>query len=66
MKLNNKATAAKHETFMHMPPTHVGMRLKATVEDLIKADDKDASTSEGEEQVNINFKWRMVWYMFIK
>ena len=49
-----------------MPPAHVGMRLKAIIEDLIKVDEKDTPTSEEEEQVNIIFKWRMVWCMFIQ
>ena len=48
-----------------MPPTHVGMRLKTTVEDLVKVDDKDVPTGEGEEKARSIVKSRMVWYMFI-
>ena len=66
MKLKNKATVAKQDTFIHVPPAHMGMRLKTTVEDLVKADDKDVPTGEGEEQVSSIVKWRMVWYMFIQ
>ena len=65
MKLNNKATIAKQDTFIHMPPVHVEMRIKATVEDLVKVDAKDVPTLNREEQVSSTHKRRMVWYMFI-
>ena len=66
MKLKNKVAVAKQDTFIHMPPAHVGMRLTATVEYLAEEDDKDAPTGEGEEQVSSIVKRRMVWYMFIQ
>ena len=44
-EIETKTTRAQLQNMTLSSPVHVGMRIKATVEDIVKADDKGKSGS---------------------